>query len=45
MDEEGAEWAGLLNARGEEVQHANSCQFHYEQAVNRETGKPGSTKS
>ena len=46
MDEGGAEWAGLLKARGEdEVQHANSCQFHYKQAVNRETGKLGSTKS
>ena len=37
MDEGGAEWAGLLKAHGEdEVQHANSCQFHYKQAVNQE---------
>ena len=46
MDEGGAEWAGLLKACGdEEVQRANSCQFHYKQAVNRETGKLGSSKS
>lgn len=46
MDEGGAEWAGLLKACGEEeVQHASSCQFHFKEAVNREAGKLGSSKT
>lgn len=45
-DEEGAEWADLHLAGGEEeVKNAKSCQFHFKQAVNREAEKLQSSKS
>ena len=46
MDEVGSQWTGLQRECVEEdFEVAKSCQFHYNQAVNREAGKLDSLTS